>query len=540
MTQTGFKRIPGLPAGTIISCYCQNSDRLFGTSTGNLIIHSSSNGSEFSLAEKAKQIIRLNGPVRFIRGAGGGTEDIFACVSDYHLFIVLLPKLGSILKQPEIIEEKIESSLVTIGSQESIFIAEGQTVHLGRVTSNFKFEKVPFIHARSNVIQLEQNKSTILVCTSSSIMVSPSRNQDVKVLVELNDQFLPSIVGCDFVSENNNSIVYCDESGNIRIISASGELVWETFQSYHTGFLPGPLLCFKSSISTHPTLYSKTQSSISMLKLYEKESDPVSLPVTGKLTSLCVEDSAVLCVSSGYAYEYSERLRDQMAYVRNGNQEGVELSDALNSAKGFLFGLRKTLGDGMKKVKPSVDRLSKNIDLVSEKISKEIFDDEIYERANFDSFTEPKVETGLNAEELLPQDQKDDPEPIKVQRAITNRIKKFKNSPPKMDSESRVDKSVEQSQQSFNCMNTATTPEPFAESNDTDKDAIDSALLEAFQKLDQNIEVNQETGSKQIEIKPKNTSPKNTTRPDEVVSSPLSAKSNTSWVLVDDEEYGEI
>ena len=39
---------------------------------------------------------------------------------------------------------------------------------------------------------------------------------------------------------------------------------------------------------------------------------------------------------------------------REGHCEGVELSEALNSAKGFLFGLRKTLGDGMKKVKPKV------------------------------------------------------------------------------------------------------------------------------------------------------------------------------------------
>ena len=82
---------------------------------------------------------------------------------------------------------------------------------------------------------------------------------------------------------------------------------------------------------------------------------------------------------------------------REGHREGVELSEALNSAKGFLFGLRKTLGDGMKKVKPKVDKMTnqmqQNIESVSEKISKEIFDDEIYERANFEASYNEKDQT---------------------------------------------------------------------------------------------------------------------------------------------------
>ena len=92
-----------------------------------------------------------------------------------------------------------------------------------------------------------------------------------------------------------------------------------------------------------------------------------------------------------------------MHFFREGHREGVELSEALNSAKGFLFGLRKTLGDGMKKVKPKVDKMTnqmqQNIESVSEKISKEIFDDEIYERANFDASynEEDHTESGIDA-----------------------------------------------------------------------------------------------------------------------------------------------
>lgn len=99
----------------------------------------------------------------------------------------------------------------------------------------------------------------------------------------------------------------------------------------------------------------------------------------------------------------SDAFISHTKFLRDGHREGVELSEALNSAKGFLFGLRKTLGDGMKKVKPKVDKMTnqmqQNIDIVSEKISKEIFDDEIYERANFDaSYNEQdKTEAAIDA-----------------------------------------------------------------------------------------------------------------------------------------------
>ena len=57
----------------------------------------------------------------------------------------------------------------------------------------------------------------------------------------------------------------------------------------------------------------------------------------------------------------------------------------------------------MKKVKPKVDKMTnqmqQNIESVSEKISKEIFDDEIYERANFEASYNEKdqTESGIDA-----------------------------------------------------------------------------------------------------------------------------------------------
>ena len=148
-------------------------------------------------------------------------------------------------------------------------------------------------------------------------MISPIQNQDVKLLVDLNDQFLPSICGLNFASENASKVVYCDENGNIRVISATdGAVEWETFQSYHSGFIPGPLFChFDSS-----TLYSQSPSSISILNLYDESSDSLSdsLPVKGKLSSMCYDSDnlRLICVSSGYGYEYSEELASQMAYLK--------------------------------------------------------------------------------------------------------------------------------------------------------------------------------------------------------------------------------
>ena len=55
--------------------------------------------SNFNKTVKDDKIIRLNGPIRSIRGSEGGTEDLLVCLSDFHIFIVLIPKLGSTLKK---------------------------------------------------------------------------------------------------------------------------------------------------------------------------------------------------------------------------------------------------------------------------------------------------------------------------------------------------------------------------------------------------------------------------------------------------------
>ena len=101
----------------------------------------------------------------------------------------------------------------------------------------------------------------------------------------------------------------------------------------------------------------------------------------------------------------------------------------------------------------------------------------------------------LNSDLLA--DESKEPEPIKVERAITNRIKKLKNSPPKnspnpidgaIDSKFAENILVENSNDKETADSLANNQlEPVVD----DKQAIDSALIEAFQRLDENLEVNQ-------------------------------------------------
>ena len=97
-------------------------------------------------------------------------------------------------------------------------------------------------------------------------------------------------------------------------------------------------------------------------------------------------------------------------------------------------------------------------------------------------------------------DESKEPEPIKVERAITNRIKKLKNSPPKTSPNLPPDCSASDSKSSQEIPNWNSTEKEIndsllsnqlEESVVDDKQAIDSALIEAFQRLDQNLDVNQ-------------------------------------------------
>jgi hypothetical protein len=304
-------------------------------------------------------------------------------------------------------------------------------------------------------------------------------------------------------------------------------IIWENFWSYHTGFVPGPILLGNAQFFTH------NQSSISIFSKDNEEIETVA--IKGKLADICVSNSSIIYVSSGAGYRYSKDSSDHSNYIRD---EGVELSDALNSAKGFLFGLRKTLGDSVKRVKPRVNQVKgqvqQTVTEVSKQISKELFDDDVYV---------PKdIEQGVEAVEIIEEvpptvnippistDTTSHNTPIKVNRLIKKKIqiakpKSSNNSKEEIDPNIYIEKSTSSSN--------SENEQSFEEEKESNIE-MEEEILRAFQKLDQNIQVDTRPiqniliASQPVQIA-ENILKKD---PDEIISSP---QSNNSWVVLESE-----
>ena len=77
----GFKRIPGLPSGTVLSCFYLSRIRYFGTSTGNLIIRNEN--QKFSLKESVlpnQGSTNMDGRIRQVYGPDFGPDFFFVLV----------------------------------------------------------------------------------------------------------------------------------------------------------------------------------------------------------------------------------------------------------------------------------------------------------------------------------------------------------------------------------------------------------------------------------------------------------------------------
>ena len=110
-----------------------------------------------------------------------------------------------------------------------------------------------------------------------------------------------------------------------------------------------------------------------------------SVAIKGRLRDIKIGKSGIIYVTSGSGFRYSKSgstLDDITGSNQSIRDEGVELSDAINSAKGFLFGLRKTLGDGVKRVQGQSRSIKVNlnskVNQVQKQIEKELFDDDVY------------------------------------------------------------------------------------------------------------------------------------------------------------------
>ena len=128
-----------------------------------------------------------------------------------------------------------------------------------------------------------------------------------------------------------------------------------------------------------------------------------------RITTLINDNETLIAISSGYAYHYLTQPRSIHKQRKELKDEGVELVAALNSAKGFLFGLKNALGNRV------VEKV--------EELKREYYDDEIYVDTNDD---EKKSKEAKEIEQALEAISDNDNEQLEVERKIRPKGNGFK------------------------------------------------------------------------------------------------------------------
>merc|ERR1711935_1294612 len=127
-------------------------------------------------------------------------------------------------------------------------------------------------------------------------------------------------------------IAYCDESDHVRIIDGeSGVVTFDASFGYHTGLVPGRM------VPSGNGLCAFNANTVSFIDMDKDDVDTVT--IRGRITTLINADT-LIAISSGYAYHHQSEPR--VHKKKELKDEGVELAAAINSAKGFLFGLKKS------------------------------------------------------------------------------------------------------------------------------------------------------------------------------------------------------
>merc|ERR1711935_665748 len=284
-------------------------------------------------------------------------------------------------------------------------------------------------------------------------------------------------------------IAYCDESDHVRIIDGeSGVVTFDASFGYHTGLVPGRM------VSSGNGLCAFNANTVSFIDMDKDDVDTVT--IRGRITTLINADT-LIAISSGYAYHYLSEPR--VHKKKELKDEGVKLAAAINSAKGFLFGLKKALGS----------RVAETV----EELKREIYDDEIY-------VEHEQSKEAREIEQALEAVDDDDQDKLEVERKIRPKVTKKK-------------KESKTSTKSASIPSASTPSFDVVDSDDgidwnRDREVIEDALVEAFQKLDTDFEPN---------AKPVRHIPLADPLDEAVLAQ--SPQSTSSWTVVE-EEYVEI
>lgn len=207
-----------------------------------------------------------------------------------------------------------------------------------------------------------------------------------------------------------------------------------------------------------------------------------TLPLRGKVTDcFCSENGDVLVAASGQAFgsvtrHVTSTSRPTKPRMQHGAlSQAVEVDEAFQVAKGLFFGLKQKLNERIKSTQPVVKKLSSGVkDIasnVTDRISKEIFDDEIFINDS-ESGSEARQNHSAKVFDVAIQD-----EPVQFQRHIKTKVKR--------KHESAVENKASEREAEKNQPTTTKSSQSTALSED-DVVNINNAIMRACLKSDQN------------------------------------------------------
>ena len=153
-------------------------------------------------------------------------------------------------------------------------------------------------------------------------------SSELSVLLDV-PSFAPFITGACFTS--NLSIACCDDSGGIKIISKSGEVLHELHFGYQSGFKPGRLRFHLAG------LVSFEPSSVTFIDFLDNSMNQV--PIKGKIYDLNCSERDVIGVISGQAVKLSKTapppdcIKPESAGRCRADSDTVDVDEAFRSAK---------------------------------------------------------------------------------------------------------------------------------------------------------------------------------------------------------------
>lgn len=518
--------VPGLPNGALICCKQYKGRTYYGTSLGDLLFVEEDGLGESLAGGATSKRLKFNSPILKIDVSQAGLEINLLISTKNGLYLKQLPELGSNLPSPKTTPLKTVADHISL--QKNAFIWSSDQVIYNAEISSAGLRSRKFSHVKSDVIQIEMSSSYhILICTSESVLLA-KRNEPIEVVAEL-PQFSATITGACFDHEEN--VIFTDTSGSIEMINQQGETLWETKLGYQSGYRPGRLLFLSSRI------LSSTTSSLCTVNIAETSSNELSAySISGSIQDVSsYGGSEFIVISSGKAMKSiatrKSKIGNRPEPKSRIEAETVDLEKAFSAARGFFSQIKKQVS---KKKEPVLNKVKQVASQVTESLSREIFDDEIFQ-ASDDVAEKPELSACGNDDKRensspSPADPSSDTDMLIIERKIKPKKKKCQRE-TKQDIQQEREKSIlQEAEKQFQLPNIQKS----IKLNEIIAKEIAEAIDKAFQKVEKeenSTESSSSIHSAQFAI-PIITS----THFESSLSSPKSSSPSDSWIVIEENE----